>query len=106
MVYLWFSLFILSIAGNTVLIWYVRKLINQFKAAIESVAQVQAMLDEYAIHLDTVSQMESYYGDVTIENLMKHTKDIVKVVRDSGSLLSLTEIDEQEEPEEINNANS
>lgn len=98
MVYLWFLLFVLSFSGNIVLIWYARKLINQFKTAIETVASLNQIVDEYVVHLETVSEMESYYGDVTIENLLKHTKDVVKAVRDSGSLFSIAD-----EPEEAIN---
>ena len=98
MVYLWFLLFVLSFSGNIVLIWYARKLINQFKTAIETVASLNHIVDEYVVHLETVSEMESYYGDVTIENLLKHTKDVVKAVRDSGSLFSIAD-----EPEETVN---
>lgn len=101
MSYLWFCLFILSLTGNVVLIWYVRKLISQFKTAIETVASLNQIVDEYVVHLETVSEMETYYGDTTIENLLKHTKDVVKAIRDSGSLFSIVD-----EPEETNNENS
>jgi hypothetical protein len=101
MVYLWFLLFVLSFSGNIVLIWYARKLINQFKTAIETVASLNQIIDEYVIHLETVSEMETYYGDVTIENLLKHTKDVVKAIRDSGSLFSIAD-----EPEETVNEES
>ena len=101
MIYLWFCLFLLSLSANIVLIWYVRKLINQFKTAIETVASLNQIVDEYVVHLETVSEMESYYGDVTIENLLKHTKDVVKAVRDSGSLFSIAD-----EPEEAVNEES
>lgn len=101
MIYLWFCLFLLSLSANIVLIWYVRKLINQFKTAIETVASLNQTIDEYVIHLETVSEMETYYGDATLENLLKHTKDIVKTIRDSGSLFSIVE-----ESEESNNEDS
>lgn len=101
MIYLWFCLFVISLVANIILVWYVRKLINQFKTAIESIATSNQMIDEYVIHLETVSEMETYYGDPTIENLLKHTKDVAKIIRDSGSLLSIVE-----EPEDINNENS
>ena len=103
MAYLWFVLFILSIAGNVLLVWYIRKLMKQFSDAIRSLSEFQVVISEYQNHLETVSNMESYYGDTTIENLLKHTKDIAKFVNDSGSLFSLVDT---EEPEETINENS
>ena len=103
MAYLWFVLFILSIAGNVLLVWYIRKLMKQFSDAIRSLSEFQVVISEYQNHLETVSNMESYYGDTTIENLLKHTKDIGKFVNDSGSLFSLVDT---EEPEETINENS
>lgn len=92
MAYLWFSLFILSLAGNGTLIWYVRKLISQFNEAIENVSNQQEKVDEFVMHLETVYNMETYYGDVTIENLLKHSKDLSKSLKDSGDNFSLSNI--------------
>lgn len=44
------------------------------------------------MHLETVYNMETYYGDVTIENLLKHSKDLSKSLKDSGDNFSLSDI--------------
>ena len=74
MVYLWFILFLISLVLNGILAWYIRKLINQFKDAIGSVSDLQSLMEEYLGHIKMISEMETYYGDVTIENLLKHIK--------------------------------
>lgn len=99
MVYLWFILFLISLVINGIFAWYIRKLINQFKSAISSVSEIQSLMDEYAFHIKTVSEMETYYGDTTIENLLKHTKDMVDNLKLTGDRFSLLETQEGEENE-------
>jgi membrane protein implicated in regulation of membrane protease activity len=99
MVYLWFILFLVSLILNGILAWYVRKLINQFKDAISSVSELQSLMDEYLGHIRMISEMETYYGDVTIENLLKHTKDMVDNLKLAGDRFSLLETQEGEENE-------
>jgi hypothetical protein len=99
MVYLWFILFLVSLTLNGILAWYVRKLINQFKDAIGSVSELQSLMDEYLGHIRMISEMETYYGDVTIENLLKHTKDMVDNLKLAGDRFSLLETQEGEDNE-------
>jgi hypothetical protein len=74
-------------------------LINQFKDAIGSISEIQSLMDEYLGHIKTISEMETYYGDVTIENLLKHTKDMVDNLKLAGDRFSLLEIQEGEDNE-------
>ena len=99
MIYLWFILFLISLIVNGIFAWYIRKLINQFKTAINSVSEMQSLMDEYLFHIKTVSEMETYYGDTTIENLLKHTKDMVDNLKLAGDRFSLLETQEGEENE-------
>jgi len=93
MSYLWFSLFALSLILNGVFIWYVRKLIKQFRDAIENAVAFNEFIDEYQSHLAAVLEMDAYVGEPTIENLWKHTKDVSARVKEIGNPFSL----EQEE---------
>ena len=99
MVYLWFILFLISLVLNGMLAWYIRKLINQFKDAIGSVSELQSLMEEYLGHIKMISEMETYYGDVTIENLLKHTKDMVDNLKLAGDRFSLIETQEGEDNE-------
>jgi len=99
MVYLWFILFLISLVLNGILAWYIRKLINQFKDAIGSVSELQSLMEEYLGHIKMISEMETYYGDVTIENLLKHTKDMVDNLKLAGDRFSLLETQEGEDNE-------
>jgi hypothetical protein len=93
MSYLWFGLFTVSLIGNGLLIWYIRKLIKQFSYAIENAVAFNEFIDEYEAHLAAVLEMDAYVGEPTIENLWKHTKDVSARVKEVGNPFSL----EQEE---------
>ena len=94
MAYLWFSLFVLSLIGNGIFVWYVRKLIKQFSDAIENIANFQEFIDEYQAHLDTLLSMERYENEPTLENLLKHTKDVSNRIKEVGSPFSLQQEEE------------
>ena len=96
MAYLWLILFILSLIGNGILIWYVRNLLTQFNDGIQSVSNLQEKIDEYVMHLETISGMETYYDDTTIENLLKHTKDLSISIKDAGNQFSISPIEGNE----------
>lgn len=96
MAYLWLILFILSLIGNGILIWYVRNLLTQFNDGIQSVSNLQEKIDEYVMHLETISGMETYYGDTTIENLLKHTKDLSISIKEAGNQFSISQVEGNE----------
>lgn len=96
MAYLWFILLIISSIGNSILIWYARKLLKQFNDGIDSVSSLQEKVDEFLMHLETVSSMETYYGDETIENLLKHTKDLSISIKEAGNQFSISAIEGNE----------
>lgn len=89
MAYLWFGLFVASVITNAILIWYVRKLIKQFADAIENAIGFQEFIDEYEAHLEVVLQMEAFSGEPTIENLLKHTKDMSAKLKEIGNPFSI-----------------
>jgi predicted PurR-regulated permease PerM len=94
MAYLWFSLFFISLILNGMLVWYIRKLVKQFSSAIENIANFQEFIDEYQAHLDTLLQMERYEHEPTLDNLLKHTKDISNRIKEVGSPFSLQQEEE------------
>lgn len=91
MAYLWFILFLLSIVGNGLLAWYIRKLIIQFNEGIQNLLNFQNSIDEYEEHLSIILAMDNYAGEPTIENLVKHTKIISQQMKEIGNSFSIQE---------------
>ena len=96
-------LLVLSIGLNALFIWYIRFAIKKLLFVSDNIGQFLEKLDEYRYHLETINAMESYYGDELIENLLKHTKAIVKEIKAYEGIYSLTsdiEIESEENLEE------
>lgn len=64
----------LSILANGFLIWYVIRLLKKFLNVSEELEDLFVVLEEYSEHADVVYNLERFYGDTTLENLMRHTK--------------------------------
>ena len=64
----------LSILANGFLIWYVIRLLKKFLNVSEELEDLFVVLEEYSEHVDVVYNLERFYGDTTLENLMRHTK--------------------------------
>ena len=93
---------ILSLILNILLGWYIAQLIKRFLGVSEGLDDFFDVLEEFSGHLEVINNMETYYGDATLQNLVEHSKDIVFI---SKSLRTLYDVDyepaEEEEDEEM-----
>ena len=65
-----------SILINGFLMWYVIKLLKKFLNVSDELEGFFTTLEEFSEHVDIVNKMERFYGDETIENLMRHSKAV------------------------------
>lgn len=67
-------------------------------------------IDSYAEHLDSVYNLEMFYGDETLEHLMKHTESVIDEVEKFSDIYSLTtdltEDEDAEQEEDFENYDS
>ncbi len=75
-------LLLLSISSNVIMVWYVKKVINNFVEILKGVDDLQEKIEEYSSEVQTVKSLEQFYGDDILHKLVKKTellgKDIVK----------------------------
>ena len=93
-------LLLLSLVVNGLLFWYTRKLLEKLSVFTEGVIEFRAKLEQLAGHLESVHQLEMFYGEPVLQNLIKHIKVMVvdiKIFRDSFI------ISEGQEEEEVVN---
>lgn len=85
------------------LIAYLRIVLRKLLYVSETIGDFLVTLDNYAGHLETVYGMETFYGDETLEALLKHTAEMIKEIENFSSIYSLTTIleDEEDEKEEV-----
>jgi len=78
-----------SILISGFLIWYVVKLIKKFLNISEELEALFVLLEEYTEHVDKVYNLERFYGDTTLENLMKHSKVVAETAKDFRSVYDI-----------------
>jgi len=93
----------LLITTNIILVWYVKRLLNIINDTTEGIKDMKEAIKAFSEHLQIVHKQETYYGEPTIERLIKHSKILVqeieqfiKVFLVSEPLLEDTEQDDKE----------
>ena len=97
----WFVLTGISVLLNLFFIWYIRELLIRFSYVSDKTSDFFLSLDEYEEHLTSVYELPTFYGDSTLEGLIRHTKDIRN---DVGMYKDLFDVKEEQIlfPEEEN----
>lgn len=103
-------LLLLSIGGNLLLIWYSRNLVKTCFTASEAASEIFARFDAYRQHLTSIFQLEMFYGDRNLRDVIEHTKDMIQFLKRFNGIYSFTqpelekvlEMEESQDAEENN----
>ena len=68
----------ISILANGTLVWYCRRLGNNFDELREDLGEIVSKFSDFEQHLGDIQEMEMFYGDETLESLMDHSKFLVE----------------------------
>jgi hypothetical protein len=71
-----------SIVINCVLMWYIQNILNTSNELNEDVIDLFTELENYSNHLDQIHEMETFYGDQNLQNLISHTRSIANNIID------------------------
>ena len=91
-----------SIMINFILVWLSRKQSDKLLVTSENLEDLVELLSNYESHLSSVYQMEAFYGDESLEFLLKHTNSLRELLEEQyGDVMSITgRIEYQAEEEE------
>ena len=84
---------------TALLVWYMRKILTKLLYVSESMGDFLITVDSYAEHLDSVYNLEMFYGDENLEKLLIHSKELVNSFIEFQSMYSDVEIEEEFEEE-------
>lgn len=96
---MFFMFFVISLVVNGLLGWYVVRLLRKYVPISEDLEDLFEHLDEYHFHIKTVSEMESFYGEEILLNLLRHSRAVVQEVDEFRAAYSL--LDEYEDFDEF-----
>ena len=71
-----------SMVVNIVFVWYTRNLLNYLEMTNDDTRNVLESIAEYEAHLTDVYGRELFYGDATLEKLLKHTSNLADEVQE------------------------
>ena len=80
--------------------WYIKNLLQQLIFVSENYGELKKVLDEFTGHLEIVYNMETYYGEPIIENLIKHSRHVTEYVKKFENIYSLTNEEDMEGEED------
>jgi hypothetical protein len=85
----------------SLLSWFSYRTTRDLLFLSDELGEMQERVEEYRGHLEIVYGLETFYGDETLGNLLRHTKDFERYLGTFNDItdLSLPENIEEEEPE-------
>ena len=81
-------------------VWYVRGLIRVMYQMTVDVQQMEDKMVEFSKHLDNVYDMEMFYGDETLQQLIRHSKEVVDSISNFRNLFEIENDTTEKETEE------
>ena len=88
-----FFLFLALVACGG-LVWYARRLLGQMGQVGEDIENINMLVADLNSHMGTIYQLEMFYGDETLEGLIRHSKEVSFQL---SEILERYAIDEEEE---------
>ena len=70
----------LSVLLNIGLAWFVRSLVIELSDVNEDLNQLLDTMSSLQNHIEAVHELEMFYGDQTLEELIQHTKSVVSEI--------------------------
>ena len=95
-----YALLTLSVSLNVLMIWYSVKLLETVKYIQDNSEVIQTIGEDFKEHLEAVNQLEMYYGDSTLSELLKHAKHVSEQMSIYSNAMDMTGTNEVEEERE------
>ena len=91
----------LSALLNIGLIWYNRNLLINLSFVSANISFLVETVIDFREHLDSVYNLETFYGDDTLSNLLRHATALTNSLKDFEDIYTLFEEEEIEEDDEF-----
>ena len=86
---------IISIALNIFFFLYTRWLLKNFTFLSENIYNLLEMTETFSDHLSAVYELETFYGDETLQNLLTHAKQVVEEIKVYKDIYTITNSEDE-----------
>lgn len=87
-------LLIALIISTSLLGWFCYKLVFRLNFVSDNLVELYERLSEFDQHINFIYELEMYYGDETLKNLIRHSRDLRNYMKKYQEVMELLE-DEQ-----------
>lgn len=84
-------LFLISFGLNVVLFFYSKSLISTYYHASEAVSEIIVRFDAYKNHIQTIHELETFYGDKKLKDIFEHTTELLEFLKRFDGLYSFSQ---------------
>ena len=70
-------LLFLAAALIILLLWYTKTLLNKISDINDDIEEMFKKFAEFSVHVEEIYSLEMFYGDETLEGMIKHSRDIL-----------------------------
>tara|TARA_R100000008_G_C3550099_1_gene149899 strand:+ start:253 stop:597 length:345 start_codon:yes stop_codon:yes gene_type:complete len=89
------AILVVSVALNVFLILYLRWLLKNFTFLSENMQNLLETAEGFTKHLSAVYELETFYGDETLHNLLTHARQVVEEIGVYKDIYTMTGDEEQ-----------
>tara|TARA_R100001198_G_C5178733_1_gene176322 strand:- start:224 stop:541 length:318 start_codon:yes stop_codon:yes gene_type:complete len=90
----------LSVAFNAFLIWYARNTLKNLLYLSDNLGLLYEIVLDFSLHLKEVYELERFYGDPTLTNLLEHSNLLRDELEKYEDIFLLSEPPQSEEQED------
>ena len=89
--YLMIAILVMSILLNVLLFWYIRKMLAHLLHVSDDLGNLVEDTVVFSTHLSDLHAAEMYYGDQTLQNLIKHSRALIAEMKEFSEVYNLVE---------------
>ena len=79
---MWFWFFISSMLLNVFLAFYIRWLLESLASINIEIEDISKSIQGFSNHVNSIHELEMFYGDQNLQDLMKHAKNLTQSLED------------------------
>jgi len=96
----------ISLLGNVGLFLYTRGVVVRLLSMADELWDLQEMIDAFAKHTKAVYELESFYGDQTLQGLLQHAVSLNEQLETFEYIYTLTEKEEEKDLDKTEDNNT
>ena len=72
----------MSVLSNILLAWFIYKSMNRAEKIRDDTLIIFKSIEDFLIHLENLHELETYYGDSDLQDLIHHSRTLINEIID------------------------